>query len=94
MGFLRRIFGPATDTTPPAVVRDGHAHASDADPDDVVLPKQNKSSASLVAGKPPRGWKRQASEASGGVRPWGGGENPQGRHFGGGDSGGSFSGGD
>ncbi len=41
MGLLRRIFGPATDTTSPPVVEDGHAHA--------------------------RGWKRQASEAAGGV---------------------------
>jgi hypothetical protein len=95
MGLLRRIFGPATDTTPAAVVKEGHTHAPDAHPDDVVLPKGKESSASLIAAKPPRGWKRQASEAAGGVWPWGGGDSPQGHHFdGGGDSGASSSGGD
>lgn len=94
MDPLRRIFGPATDTTPRAVVKDGHTHAADADPDDVVLPKEKKSSASLVAGKPPPGWDRQASEAAGGVWPWSGGDSPNGHHFGGSDSGGSSSSGD
>ncbi|MBJ7518751.1 MAG: hypothetical protein JHC84_03545 [Solirubrobacteraceae bacterium] len=95
MSLLRRIFGPATDdATRSAVVKDGHTHAPDADPDDVVLPKEKKSSASLIAAKPPRGWKRQASEAAGGVWPWGDGDSPQGHHFGGGDSGGSSASGD
>ena len=94
MGLFRRIFGPATDTTPSVIVEDGHTHAPDADPDDVVLPKEKKSSATLVAGKPPLGWKRQASEAAGGVWPWGAGDSPQGHHFGSGDSGGSSASGD
>ena len=93
MSLLRRIFGPATAKTPPAVVKDGHTHAPDADPDDVVLPKKT-SSPSLIAGKPPRGWERQASEAAGGVWPWSGGDSPNGHHFGGTDSGGSASSGD
>ena len=94
MGILRRLFGPAIDTTPPAVVKDGHTHAPDADPDDVVLPKEKTSSTSVIAGKPPRGWERQASEAAGGVWPWSGGDSPNGHHFGGTDSGGSSSGSD
>lgn len=75
MGLLRRLFGPAFDADPSEPsAHAGHVHARDADPDDVVLPKQNKSSRSLLAGKPPLGWKRQALEQSGGVWPWGGGE--------------------
>ena len=83
MGLLRRIFGPAADTPPPAVVKDGHIHAPDANPDEAVLPRETKSSAGHMAGRRPRG----STAASGG---WslGGGESPQGHHFGGGDSGG------
>ena len=94
MSVLRRLFGPTHEPPPPepVVSEEGHVHTPDAHPDDVVLPKQKRSSRSLLAGKPPRGWKRQASEASGGLWPWGGGENPAGHGFGGG--GGDFGGGD
>ncbi len=90
MGFLRRLFGPALEPTPSQVVEhDGHVHAPDADLDDVVLPKQKRSSRHLIAGKPPSGWRRQAAEASGGIWPWSGGDGSGGHHFGtGGDGGG------
>lgn len=95
MGLLRRLFGPAFDSTPSeSVEADGHVHAPDADPNDVVLPKARKSSRSLIAGKAPMGWQRQASEASGGTWPWSGSDSPGGHHFGGGsDGGGGSSGG-
>lgn len=93
MGLLRRVLGPAFDSTPSeSVEKDGHVHAPDAEPDDVVLPKTKRSSRSLIAGKPPLGWQRQASDASGGVLPWSGDDSDGGHHLGGsGDGDGSSS---
>jgi hypothetical protein len=92
MGLLRRYFGPSQPGAPPeATVEDGHMHAPDAHPDEVVLPKQKRSSRSLLAGKPPRGWKRHASDAGGGLWPGDGpGDSSSsfGADSGGGDSGG------
>jgi uncharacterized membrane protein YgcG len=94
MSLLRRLFGPALDKTPSDPVEAaGHVHAPDADPDEVVLPKQKRSSRHLVAGKPPAGWKRQASEESGGVWPWSSGDSSGSNHFGGGGDGGGGGGG-
>lgn len=100
MGFLRRLFGPEADAdlprrSPESVVgEDGHARTPDAHPDDVFLPKQKRSGTSLLGGKPPAGWKRQASEATGGgLAPWTSGNSENGHHFGSGGGGGS-SGGD
>ena len=94
MGLLRRIFGPALESTPQEPVEiEGHTHAPDADPDDVVVPKQKKSSKSLISGKPPLGWKREVSEDSGGIWPWSGADSHGGGDYSGGDSGGGGSGG-
>lgn len=88
MGFLRRIFDAASASTPSEPVEvDGHVHAPDADPETVVLPKTRKSGRSLTAGKPPRGWRRHASQASGGDSPGGHDFGGSGDFGGGGDGG-------
>ena len=97
MALFRRLFGSGSEPTrSEPVEKDGHVHAPDADPDDVVLPKQKRSSQSLIAGKPPAGWRRHASDASGGIWPCSGGEGQGASDSGGsgGDSGGSSGGGD
>lgn len=95
MGLVRRLFGPALDEGAPAAPeeREGHVHAPDASPDEVVLPKRRRSSRALLAGKPPTGWRRQASESSGGVWPWSGGDSSGGDGGGGDWGGGGGSGG-
>jgi hypothetical protein len=73
--------------------RDGHTYGADATPDDVVLPKTKRSSRSGLAGKPPAGWKRHATQDSGGVWRWStgsGGSGDSGHSGGDGGGGGGY----
>lgn len=85
MGWLRRYFGPVLDEGPTS---SSDGRAPDALPEDVFLPKQRQSSRSLLAGKPPFGWQRHASDASGGPWPWSGGSDGDGGSGGGASGGG------